>query len=94
MNNGKMSCYLLQVRQENRCVLSVKKLSQNRRHDLKRRYKIHQTEIEGKLELVLGSELRKEYMTKKKEEIRIRQNLFTKISCESLAMIELSYGIA
>jgi len=43
------------------CIVCEKTLSQNRRHDLKRHYKIqHQTEIEGKLKLVLGSELRKE----------------------------------
>ena len=70
-------------------------LSQNRKHDLKRHYTAqHQTEIEGKLKLVLGSELRKEYVTKKKEEIRKRQNVFCKISCENLAMIEASYEIA
>jgi len=33
-------------------------------------------------------------VTKKKEEIRKRQNVFTKISCESLAMTEVSYEIA
>ena len=76
------------------CIVCEKTLSQNRRHDLKRHYEIHKTEIEGKLKLVLGSELRKEYVTKKKEEIRKRQNLFTKISCESLAMTEVSYEIA
>ncbi|KAG7174117.1 General transcription factor II-I repeat domain-containing protein 2A-like 5, partial [Homarus americanus] len=38
----------------------------------------HQTEIEGKLKLVLGSELRKEYVTKKEEEFRIRQNHWRK----------------
>ena len=43
---------------------------QNRRHDLNRHYKTKDhAEIEGKLKLVLGSELRKEYVTKKKEEI-------------------------
>ena len=68
--------------------------SQNRRHDLSRHYKTqNQTEIEGKLKLVLGSELLKEYATKKKEKIR-RQNVFTKRSCESLAMTEASYVIA
>ncbi|KAG7162491.1 Zinc finger BED domain-containing protein 5-like 10, partial [Homarus americanus] len=54
----------------------------------------HQTEIEGKLKLVLGSELRKEYVTKKKEEFRRRQNVFVKKSCESLSITEASYAIA
>ena len=54
------------------CIVCENTLSQNRKHDLKRHYTAqHQTEIEGKLKLVLGSELRKEYVTKKKEEIRI-----------------------
>lgn len=77
------------------CIVCENTLSQNRRHDLNRHYKTqHQTEIEGKLKLVLGSELRKEYVTKKKEEIRRRQNVFTKRSCESLGMTEASYEIA
>lgn len=77
------------------CIVCENTLSQNRKHDLKRHYTTqHQTEIEGKLKLVLGSELRKEYVTKKKEEIRKRQNVFRKISCENLAMIEASYEIA
>ncbi|KAG7176726.1 General transcription factor II-I repeat domain-containing protein 2-like 2, partial [Homarus americanus] len=54
----------------------------------------HQTEIEGKLKLVLGSELRKEYVTKKREEFRRRQNVFVKKSCESLSITEASYEIA
>ena len=52
----------------------------------------HQPEIKEKLKLVLGSELRKEYVTKKKVEIR-GQNVFYR-SFESLAMIEASYDIA
>ena len=46
------------------------------------------------MKLVLGSELRKEYVIKKKEEIRKRQNIFAKVSCEDLAMTEASYEIA
>ncbi|GLV40077.1 hypothetical protein CBL_02962 [Carabus blaptoides fortunei] len=53
----------------------------------------HQTNIEGNMKLGLGSVLRKEYVTKKKEEIR-RQNIFTKLSCEDLAMTEAFYEIA
>ena len=56
------------------CIVCENRLSQNRRHDMNRHYKTHhQTDIEGKLKLVLGSQLRKEYVTKKKEEIRRRQ---------------------
>lgn len=43
---------------------------------------------------MLGSELRKEYVIKKKDEIKRRQNIFVKKSCESLAMTEASYEIA
>nr|CAB3267857.1 zinc finger BED domain-containing protein 5-like [Phallusia mammillata] len=50
--------------------------------------------IRLKLKLVLGSELRREYVAKKKQEIRRRQFVFTKRSCESLAMTEASYEIA
>lgn len=77
------------------CIVCENTFSHNRRHDLNRHYKTqHQTEIEGKLKLVLGSELRKEYVIKKKEEIKRRQNIFVKRSCESLAMTEASYEIA
>ena len=65
--------YLLRVRQEIRCALCVN-----------RHYKTqHQTEIEGKPKLVHGPELRKEYVTKKYEEIR-RQNVFIKKRCERI----------
>lgn len=61
------------------CIVCENTFSHNRRHDLNRHYKTqHQTEIEGKLKLVLGSELRKEYVIKKKEEIKRRQNIFVK----------------
>lgn len=46
------------------------------------------------MKLVLASESRKEYVTKKKEEIRRRQNIFAKVGCEDLAMTEASYEIA
>ena len=69
--------------------------SQNRRHDLNRHFKTqHQTEIEGKLKPVFGSELRKEYVFKKNEKKNRRQNVTTKRSRESLAMTEASYEIA
>ena len=46
--------------------------------DLDKHYKTqHQTEVYGNLKLVLGSELRKEYVTKKNEVIRRRQIVFT-----------------
>ena len=61
---------------------------------INRHYKTqHQTENEGKQKLVFETELRKEYVAKKKEEIR-RQNVFTPKSCERLAMTEASYEIA
>ena len=83
MNSEKISRYLLWDRQEKRCALCVSNtFSQNKRHDLNRHSKIqHQTEIEGNLMLVLGSELRNEYVNKKREVIRRRQNLLTKRSC-------------
>ena len=43
---------------------------------------------------VLGSELQKKYVTRTKEEIRRRQNVFTKKSSESLAMSEAVHEIA
>ena len=71
------------------CIVCANTFSQNRRHDLSRHCKIqHQTEIEGNLMLVLGSEFRKEYATKKNEEIRRSRNVFTKRSCDSLAVGE------
>ena len=94
MNSGKTSCYLLWVRRENRCALRLKTffhriedmiLTDTMKHSI--------TEIEGKLKLVLGSELQKEYVAKKNEEIRRRQNVFTKRSCGSLAMTEASNEI-
>ena len=53
----------------------------------------HQAEIDGK-KLLLGSELWKEYVAKKKEEIGRRQSLLRMKSCESLAMTAASYEIA
>ena len=69
MNSEKISCCLLRVRQENRCALCMKTLF-HRIEDmiLTDTIKQHQTEIEGKLELMLGSKLRKECVTKKSEE--------------------------
>ena len=75
------------------CTVCKTTLSQNRKHDLKRHYTTqHRAEIDGK-KLLLGSELRKEYVAKKKEEIR-RQSLLRTKSCESLAMTAASYEIA
>ena len=70
------------------CIACEIIFSHNRRHDLStmKHYEIqHQTEIEGIHKIGLGSDLLKEYVTKKKKEIRRRQNVFTKRSCESLA---------
>lgn len=44
------------------------------------------------MKFALRSELRKEYMTKEMKEI-IRQNIFIKVSCEDIAIIEASYEI-
>ena len=41
-----------------------------------------------------GSELRKDYVVKKKETITKRQNFFEKKNCDSSAMLEVSYEIA
>ena len=58
------------------CIVCENAFSQNRRHGLNKHYKTkHQTEIKEKLKLVLGSELWKEYLTKKKVEIRREQNV-------------------
>ena len=64
------------------CIVYENTFSQSRRHYLDRNYKTqHQTVIEGKLMRVIGSELRKEYVTKKKIEIKRTQNVFTKRNC-------------
>ncbi len=42
-----------------------------------------------KLKLMLGSDLCKEYVNKKKKEIKSRQNIFIKKSCESEDQIYL-----
>ncbi|XP_076346237.1 general transcription factor II-I repeat domain-containing protein 2A-like isoform X1 [Tachypleus tridentatus] len=76
------------------CIVCESTLSENRRHDLSRHYKKHQVEVEEKQKLMPGSELRKEYVVKKKEDMKKRRNLFVKRSCESLAMLEASYEIA
>ncbi len=55
------------------CLVCESILSDNRRHDLNRHHKNHQAEIEGKLKLLIGSKLRKEYLFKKRGEIK-RQN--------------------
>lgn len=66
MKSGKMSSCLLRVRQEDRCVLFVKTLSRIIEDMILIHYKKHQAEVEEKLKLVLGSELRKEYVIKKR----------------------------
>ena len=77
------------------CIVCETTLSYNKKHDLNRHYKTqHQTTIEDEKKLRLGSELRKEYVTKKKEEIRRRQKIFGQIISEDLAMTEASYEIA
>ena len=76
------------------CIVCETTFSDNRRNDLSRHYKKHQDEIEGKLKLLPCSDLRKKYVAKKKEDFKKRQNLFVTKSCESLAMLEASYGIA
>ena len=42
------------------CIVCETTFSGNRRNDLSRHYKKHQAEIEGKLKLLPGSDLRKE----------------------------------
>ncbi|XP_076311275.1 SCAN domain-containing protein 3-like [Tachypleus tridentatus] len=76
------------------CIVCESTLSDNRRHDLSRHYKKHQVEVKEKQKLMPGSELHKEYVVKKKENMKKRRNLFVKRSCESLAMLEASYEIA
>ena len=76
------------------CIVCESTLSDYRRYGLSRHYKKHQAEIEEKQQLVPGSELRKAYVVKKKETIIKRQNLFVKKSCDSSAMLEVSYEIA
>ena len=76
------------------CIVCESTLLDCRRHDLSRHYKKRQAEIEEKQKLVPGSDLRKDYVVKKKETITKRQNLFVKKSCDSSAMLEVSYGIA
>ena len=76
------------------CIVCESTLSDYRRYDLSRHYKKHQAEIEEKQKLVPGSELRKDYVVKKKETITKRRNLFVKKSCDSSAMLEVSYEIA
>ena len=76
------------------CIVCESTLSDYRRYDLSRHYKKHQAEIEEKQKLVPGSELRKDYVVKKKETITKRQSLFVKKSCDSSAMLKVSYEIA
>ena len=55
------------------CIVCENIFPQNGQHDLNRHHKTqHQTEVEGKLKLVPGSELRKECVIEKEEEIRRR----------------------
>ena len=76
------------------CIVCESTLSDYRRYDLSRHYKKHQAEIEEKQKLMPRSELWKDYVVKKKETITKRQNLFVKKSCDSSAMLEVSYEIA
>jgi len=76
------------------CIVCESILSDYRSYDPSRHYKKHQAEIEEKQKLVLGSELPKEYVVKKKEDITKRQSLFVKKSCDNLAMLEVSHEIA
>ena len=76
------------------CIVCESTLSDYRSYDLSRHYKKHQAEIEEKQKLVSGSELRKDYVVKKKETITKGQNLFVKKSCDSSAMLKVSYKIA
>ena len=50
--------------------------------------------MENENKLIPGSTLRKEYVAKKKEEIRGRQNTFIKVISEDVALTEASYEIA
>jgi len=73
------------------CIVCEGILSDYRSYDLSRHYKKHEAEIEDK---VPGSELRKEYVVKKKEDITKRQSLFAKKSCDNFAMLEVCYETA
>ena len=75
------------------CVVCKSTLSDYRNYDLNRHYKKHQAEIEEKQKLVLGSELRKDYVVKKKKTTTKRQNLFVNKNCDSSTMLEVSYEI-
>ena len=76
------------------CIVCESTLSDYRSCDLSRHFKKHQAEIEEKQKLVPRSELRKDYVANKKEIITKRQNLYVKKSCDSSAMLEVSYEIA
>ena len=58
------------------CIVCETTFSDNRRNDLSRHFKKHQAEIKGKEKLLPSSDLRKEYVAKKKEDFKKRQNLF------------------
>ena len=49
------------------CIVCETTFSNNRRSDLCRHYKKYQAEIEGKPKLLLESDLRKEYVSKKED---------------------------
>lgn len=74
-------------------IVNESTLLDNKSSDLSRHYKQHQAEIEKKKrkeELVLASELWKECLVKKNDIIKW-QTLSEKKSCDSLAMLEVSY---
>ena len=52
------------------CIVCETTFSDNRRNDLSGHYKKLQAEIERKLKLLPGSDLRKEYLAKKKDVIK------------------------
>ena len=76
------------------CTVCESTLSDYRSYDLSRHYRKHQAEIEEKQKLVPCSELRKDYVIKKKETITKWQNLFVKKSCDCSAMLKVSCEIA
>ena len=75
-----MSSYLVQVRQGNRCASCVKTLFHvTEDMILTDTIKQHQTEIEGKQKLILGSELGKEYFTKKRKKPESKMYLLKEV---------------
>lgn len=68
------------------CTVCETSLSYISRHD--------QTEIEEKLTLLLGSELRRVYLVFFLKDEMKRKNTFVKSCCESFLMKEASYELA